>query len=538
MLVISSPGSEGSVPLAGARDPGLRLSELIAALSLATDLGMGQPMEHALRTCLLAVRLGERLGLPEAALTDVYYVALLRRVGCTSDAFELGRLFGDDLAAHARVFALDFARPLDLLVDLLRHAGAGRPLWERAQTAADAVVAGPSLPAGLFRASCEVAESLAAQLGFGQPILRALTQTFERWDGRGVPGKVRGEEIELAARVVHVAEDAEVASRLAGPDGAVAVVRRRAGASQDPTIAARFCHEAARLLAGLDEGSAWDAVLDAEPGHRPRLEAEALDAALRAAAHFADLKSPYTAGHSTGVAALAAAAARSTGLPEPDVVGLRRAALVHDLGRAGVPNGIWDKRALLSAAEWERVRLHPYFSERVLARSEPLARLGALAGLHHERLDGSGYHRGVPAALQSPAARILAAADAYHAMTEPRPHRPALAPEVAVDNLRREVRQGRLDGDAVDAVLRAAGHRVRRRREWPAGLSPREIEVLGLLARGLPNREIARRLGVAEPTVAAHVRHIYDKIGVSTRAAATLYAMRHDLLERAGSTEI
>jgi DNA-binding CsgD family transcriptional regulator len=196
-----------------------------------------------------------------------------------------------------------------------------------------------------------------------------------------------------------------------------------------------------------------------------------------------------------------------------------------------VRNGIWDKPGPLSDGEWERVRLHPYYTERVLARPQGLARLGALAGLHHERLDGSGYHRGAPAGALPPAARILAAADAYHAMTEPRPHRPPWAPDAAAEELRRLVRAGRLDGAAANAVLQAAGHRVRRRRAWPAGLSAREVEVLRLVARGRSNRDIARLLVVSEPTVAHHVQHIYAKIGATSRAGATLYAMQHALLD-------
>jgi len=252
-------------------------------------------------------------------------------------------------------------------------------------------------------------------------------------------------------------------------------------------------------------------------------------------ADFVDLQSPYMVGHSSGVAALAAAAAERCGLPESDVVETRRAAYLHDLGRVGISAGIWGKQGPLTEWEWERVRLHPYYTERILARSRPLARLGALGALHHERLDGSGYHRGLPAPMLPPVARILAAADAYHAMTETRPHRPALPGEAAAGELRNQVRLGRLDGEAVNAVLAAAGHRVRStRRQWAAGLSDREVEVLRLLARGLSNRQMAERLFISKQTVGHHIRHIYAKIGVSTRAAATFFAMQHNLLQDTG----
>jgi HD-GYP domain-containing protein (c-di-GMP phosphodiesterase class II) len=213
------------------------------------------------------------------------------------------------------------------------------------------------------------------------------------------------------------------------------------------------------------------------------------------------------------------------------VTSLRRAGLLHDIGRVGVSAGLWVKEGALSQREWEQIRLHVYYTDRVLARPEPLRRLAAIASQHHERMDGSGYHRALAGQALMPAVRILAAADAYHAMTEPRPHRPALPAEEAESELRREVRGGRLDGDAVHAVLAEAGHRVpRARRERPAGLSQREVEVLRLLARGLSNRDIAERLFVAPDTVKHHIRHIYDKTAISTRAGATMFAMENSLL--------
>jgi|DewCreStandDraft_5_1066085.scaffolds.fasta_scaffold00086_91 HD-GYP domain-containing protein (c-di-GMP phosphodiesterase class II) len=517
--------------MSDADETGLRVAEVIAALSLATDLGMGQPMEHMLRTCLLAVRLGSSMGLSDHALSELYYIALLRRIGCTSDAYELGVLFGDDLAAHARSFTLDFGRPLDVLADMLRYAGAGQPPWDRAGAIVAALAAGRRVPEALFRASCEVARSLAAHLGFGPRVQEALGQTFERCDGQGFPHRLRGEETALPARIVQVAEDAEVFHRLGGVGAVVAMARQRAGAGHDPAIAARLCQDTGQLFQDLEAASVWEAALAAEPRPHHLLSPARLDAALEAIAWFADLKSPFTTGHSTRVAELAARAAVRAGLSEADAILVRRAGLVHDLGRAGVPNRIWDKRGPLIPSEWELVRLHPYYTERALSRPAVLARLGALAGLHHERLDGSGYYRGVSASMLAPGARILAAADVYSAMTEPRPHRPALAPEVAARELRDEVRRGRLDGEAVNAVLQAAGHRVRRQRAWPAGLSGREVEVLRLVARGFSNRQIARRLVIAEPTVAHHIQHLYAKIGVSTRAAATLFALQHALLE-------
>jgi DNA-binding CsgD family transcriptional regulator len=205
--------------------------------------------------------------------------------------------------------------------------------------------------------------------------------------------------------------------------------------------------------------------------------------------------------------------------------------LVQDLGRLGVPNQIWDKPGPLSQAELERVRLHPYLSDRMLAFSPALAPLGAIAVLHHERLDGSGYPRGLAGDAISLSGRLLGAADAYHAMTQPRAHREALTPREAAAQLRVDVKAGRLDGQVVDAVLRAAGHRVRRQREWPAGLTAREVEVLRLVARGLSNKQIATALGITPKTASSHVEHIYRKIDAANRAQASIFAMRHGLMD-------
>jgi HD-GYP domain-containing protein (c-di-GMP phosphodiesterase class II) len=222
--------------------------------------------------------------------------------------------------------------------------------------------------------------------------------------------------------------------------------------------------------------------------------------------------------------------ARGWDCPEGEVCLLRRAGLVHGLGRLGVSNAIWDKRGPLGAGEWERVRLQPYLTERMLRQSQALSPIATIAVQHRERLDGSGYPRGLSGAGLSPPALILGAADAYQAMREPRPHRPARSAEDAAAELRADVKAGRLHPDAVEAVLGAAGHRVSRRREGPAGLTPREVEVLRLVARGLSNKEIAARLVISPKTVANHVEHIYTKIDASSRAAASLFAMQHGLL--------
>jgi DNA-binding CsgD family transcriptional regulator len=230
------------------------------------------------------------------------------------------------------------------------------------------------------------------------------------------------------------------------------------------------------------------------------------------------------------VADLAGDAGRRLGLSEGDVATLRRAGLVHGLGRLGISNAIWDKPTALGAGEWERVRLHPYLTERMLQQSRSLAPLGAIAVQLRERLDGSGYPRGLSGTAISQPARVLGAADAYQAMREPRPYRPPLPADLAASELRAEVRAGRLDAEAADAVLAAAGHRIPGRRSGAAGLTPREVEVLRLLARGFTNKQIAAQLVISPKTVGNHAEHIYAKIGATNRAGAGLFAMQHGLL--------
>ncbi len=487
-------------------------------------------MERSLRRCLLAVGLGAAAGLDEDQLRTTYYASLLQYIGCTTEAHEIAAIWGDEIAAGAWFAEIAAAESAEAIAAILRFHGAGEPLLRRARMLATAL-ARMSGQSRIQEAHCEVGERLAERLGLGADVQHALTQVYERWDGKGVPKRLKGDAVVLPVRIVRLAQDAEIFHRSSGVDGAIAAARKRAGAAHDPWLVGVFCQEAQGLFDGLREDPSWEAAIAAEPGTRRRLTDGELDVALRALADFADLKSPYLAGHSRGVAALASEAARRCRLTDGEVLTVHRAGLLHDLGRVGVSAGIWGKIGTLTEGEWERVRLHPYYTERILARAPGLAALGALASLHHERLDGSGYHKGAPATAQPLAARLIAAADVYQALTEPRPHRAALDAGAAAREIRAQTVRGLLDPEAVDAVLAAAGHRVAtRRRTWPAGLSAREVEVLRLVARGQSDRQMAAALSLSPRTVHHHVQHIYDKVGVATRAGATLFAMQHGLL--------
>lgn len=509
--------------------PPLRLAELMASLSLAIDLGTGQPLEWVIRCALLGVRLAEALGLSEAERREAYYLSLLRHIGCTANAHQDAEAFGDELLV-AEGMTLDTNDMAAMLGFVFRNAGKTKPLPQRLRHIARLLSGGPAAAEANHLAHCEVASRLAAGLGFDQATQQALGQVYARWDGKGTPRQLAGEAIALPVRVIQVAQEAATFFQLGGLDLARQVIHKRAGRQFDPGVADLFGRQASELCAGLEATSAWEALLAAEPGAPLRLAGAQLDSAACAVADFTDLKSPFTLGHSRHVAALAEAAAHRARRPASDVADLRRAALLHDIGRVGVSAAIWGKPGPLGDAEWERVRLHPYYTERIFTRAAALAPLGVLGAQHHERLDGTGYHRRLPGTALAPLSRLLAAADAYAAMTELRPHRPALADEPAADELRRAARAGQYDPQAVDEVLSAAGHAVEPRPSKATTLSEREIEVLRLLARGLTNKQMAAHLVIAEKTVGHHIQHIYDKIGASTRAAATLYAVQHDLL--------
>jgi len=525
-------------PAAGTRRPNLverpiRTAEVVGALSIATDLGTGQPLEHALRTAVLAVRLGELAGASAQELADTYYVALLHASGCTSNGHEATQLYGDDIDHRAAFYLIDTTNREEVLAFYKAHVGAGRSPEVRAKLIEDAIANAGPRARDAFSMMCEVAQRFAAWLGLGADVQSALEYVFARWDGRGVPD-IAGDAIPLPMRLLHVARDVSLFLSAAGADEARAVVERRRGAAYDPRLAELATRNFGDLLAELDDTRMWAQAIDSEPTPLQWVAGDRIDTAFVAVAAISGLKSPWLREHSTTVADLAEAAAWRLGLTADSVTLLRRAALAHDLGRVGVSNAIWEKPGPLGFGEWERVRLHPHFTERALAQSPALAPIGLLAGSAHERLDGSGYHRGTRGPGLDQAARVLAAADCYSAMREPRPYRPALDAGAAEAELLGEAEDGRLDQDAVEAVLSAGGHRLRERpRELPAGLTERELEVLLVLVHGGSNKAIADDLGISAKTVGHHIQHVYEKVGVRSRAAATMWAFEHDLVQAA-----
>jgi HD-GYP domain-containing protein (c-di-GMP phosphodiesterase class II)/DNA-binding CsgD family transcriptional regulator len=514
----------------------LRLSEFVATLALAQDNAFGQPLESQLRSCLLANSICEAAGFDDDLRETAYWVALLRYVGCTGHAHEVATVFGDEIAIRAQTLVHDAANPTEVMRDVMAYATAGRSPDEQ-----DAIVkliqeTAREWAVYNFSSGCEVADMLVQRLDFGPDVREALRFTFERWNGNGYPAHAQGEEIPLAMRVVHLSHDMEAIGRLFSPDHAVDAARDRRDRTYDPALADLFVEQGRGWLEQLAETEPWDAVLALEPEPHRTLSGQELDDALTVAADFIDLKSPYMGGHSRRCAELAADAARVLGLAEETVTTVRRAALVHDFGTTVVSNSILDKPGPLTRTEFDRVELHPMLTEQMLRRSPALSVLNPVASGHHEKCDGSGYHKRVQADADDLGACVLAATEIYVGLTTERADRLAFSAPDAAAELRQLESQGVLEPRASRAVLVAAGHGEPpapsgKRQQHPGGLTRREVDVLRLAARGLTTRQIADRLYISPKTADHHIQHIYGKIGASTRAAAALWAMQHSVVQ-------
>jgi HD-GYP domain-containing protein (c-di-GMP phosphodiesterase class II) len=510
----------------------LRLADLLAGLSIVADLGFGLPQESAMRACIVGTGLARAKGLSEAEVADTFYATLLLHIGCSTFAHETSTLFGDERELLARIARTNVADPREIARKVVPTAVRGKGPLGAARTAGYLMFRGASFGRRFDTASCEASSALARRIGLGEGVQRALYDIPEWWQGGNAPRGIKGEEIAVEARIAYVAADAIAYHDLYGDDAVVEALRRKAGGILDPALVETFAAHSDDLLAEARTGDPRERMLAVEP--EPVLERDEADLPAVAAAFgdLSDVKTPFTHGHSAEVARLATQAGERLRLEGATLRRLELAARLHDLGRASVANSIWEKPGRLTGAEWEQVRMHAYHSERILATSRALEPLAAIAGTHHERLDGSGYHRSARARELSAAARVLAAADAFQAMTQERAHRPALSPEQAAEELAADARGGRLDPDAVGAVLDVAGQRRGRRADLrPGGLSDREIEVVRLVAQGLSNPEIARRLVISRRTAEHHVQNVYAKLGVASRPAVALFALEHDLLE-------
>lgn len=523
----------------GPSAPTIRTSDVLGALSLASDLAVGLPAEHGLRSCLIAMRLAERLALPVRERITVYYTSLLMDAGCTAWTSQIAqRMLTDEIVARRElVFHTDTRNPLVAFGWMWHFIAPDAPLAKRALRLMNFATRGSEVVREGFQNTCDVARDLAARLGMPEDVQLALLSVFEQWDGGGFPRGLQGQSIPLVCRVVYLSAFFEVFHASGGRAAAVELVRRGRGRDFDPEAVDA-------LLALADESGLWEAletgdgywptVMGLEPENRLCwISEEQLTDATVALADFADMKSAFSLGHSRRVAITAEGMARRMELPEA-IVDVRRAALTHDLGLVAVPSFVLDKPpGKRSRSEWEQLRLHPYHGERILSNVPALRRVAELVGAHHERVDGEGFPRGLTGRQIPVAAQVIAVSDRFDELTHDASDRTALSTEEALNVMEREL-GGAFSYAVFEPLGQELGYRQRApaavRREWPRGLTDREVEVLQLAARGLSRRETAKRLHVSESTVGTHLEHVYQKIGVSSRAAATLFAVEHELL--------
>ena len=510
------------------------MSALLGALSLSTDAANGVRPQTALRTAVIAAAIAQTMGLDLATAHAAYWAAMLRYLGCTSFAHETAALAaGDDLALLGALQTVDGARASSVLGRAL-HATQGRPLFDRA-TALTRLVARPDAGRSLATAHCAQADSLASLLGATAGVREALSDLYERYDGLGNPSRKRGDALSLAVRIVHVASWAEAHANAGGVAHAVTMVDAMRGRALDPSVCDALISCAPVVFASI-ERRVYERAIEIEPEPRWQCDPSQRESVFLAFARYADLKSPFTLAHSTAVASLVDRACAAMGTSEDERVRARHAALVHDVGRVAVSNGVWDSREPLGALEWEQIRSHASHTHRVLSLFEHTRALADIAASAHERTDESGY----PAqrAPTTVASRLLAACDVAVALGEARAHRPAMSAAARRAHLHEESKRGALDRASVDCVLALLDGRPVAPSSAPSPLSEREIAVLALLARGSSNKEIAAELGISPKTVQHHVAHVYEKTGVRSRAAAALYAVERGWAgARAGSEQ-
>jgi len=486
---------------------GIPLVEILAAIAAAGDLTMGQPAGHSLRGALLAREFSCASGASPAAEAAAVQTCLLRWSGCSASAPDAWELLGDDIGGRAALLT--------------------EPAFSSVMSAAARRRFAP-----MSVAHCDVAQRIAAQVGTHVDVVPALDDLFERWDGTGIPHGDSADGIAVAARVAVLAGDVEALVRVHGTEAALGVVADRSGLTYDPALVAVARDAVTRWLALLEDDDAYDLLHDAAAGW-PHVAPSRTTDVLHVLGDFADLKVPSLAGHTDATTTLAVGVAP---LLDVDVTVARHAALVHDLGRAGVSNAVWERQRPLRGSDRESVELHSYYTYRCVHRLTGFEEVASIAALHHERLDGRGYHRQLPGSSQPPAARLLAVADRAAAMSAGRPHRPALHLDAIAATLRSEAAEGIVDAQCVAAVLQVLGA-PSAAVVWPAELTPREVDVLRLLARGMTNRAAARRLRIAEKTVGRHAESLYGKLGVNNRAALTYEALRRNLLSPLGEPQ-
>ena len=480
------------------------LLDVIRSLSFVGDLAMGQPTDHSPRAAWIAGQLARAVGADEATCTEATTVALLRWSGCTANAPEFAQLFGDDVSGRKALLAI-------------QSSGSGFRSGTRRRGSAFH---------SLSSIHCEVSGDIAAQLGLDEATQHALRHLFESYDGSGAPDGLLGEQIPASVSMAALAGDLDIFNRLYGLEQASKLIGQRADVLYPPGLAKPVIANASRWLAALEGDPTLSGPCSLDAAFSGRTTS------LEILAHVIDLKLPWMTGYSLRVAQLARDAAHQLGLDASRQQKVYRAALIHGMGRAAVPNMIWDTPGKLAASAWERVRLVPYWTGRAARQIGSLSGEAEVASYTYERPDGSGYYREARSGGIPLEGRILAAAAALAALRTARPWRDAFAEDAAASMLTTEAEAGRYDVDVV-RVLLSEPQRIRPRTSavpTTSLLTERERDVLRWISLGASNKVVAQKLSLSPSTVRTHVENAFRKLECSTRAAATLKATQLGLL--------
>ncbi len=450
-MLVRAMGADWSTDPPASSGIELRLSEVLSALSHALDITEGQPRGHAERSCLIGMRLAEAMGFDEATSSSAFYALLLKDAGCSSNAARVSALFGaDDATVKSTRRLTDTSSTAEALGHLLRNAAPGRSPVQRARHVGAVLRSGREGARSLVALRCERGADVVRGIGLGDVAAQAIMDGDEHWDGGGYPRGVSGDAISPVGRVICLAQTAEVYWQHGGPAAACEIARRRRGTWFDPALV--------DALVALEHDEAFwttlriPSVSAVEPADRVVVaDDDRLDRVARAFARVVDAKSPYTARHSAGVAEIAVSLATLLAIDPGAMATVRRAALLHDIGKLGVSNQILDKRDGLTDQEWAVMRSHPRWSLEILTRVPAFGQLARIAAAHHERLDGSGYFAGLTGRQLDPASRILAVADVAEALSANRPYRPALGPDEVLSIMGRDAGRS-LDGEAFAAL--------------------------------------------------------------------------------------
>jgi putative nucleotidyltransferase with HDIG domain len=436
-------------------DQTILLSDVVSALSLALDLTEGQPMGHSIRSCMLATRIGTQLGLDQQQLTDLYYASLLKDSGCSANSARMHQILGsDDLQGKREVKLQDWTKISRAGLNYaIRNVSPHAPAWRRIAKIVQVGLAQKRNNLELISARCERGAEIARRIGFNEATSQAIQALDEHWNGGGYPAGLTGQQIPILSRIMNASQTLEVFAAAGGPSEALRVLRERRCTWFDPEVvdAAANLEGDQELWQSIQASGARESILTLEPGGCLPASEERIDSLCEAFAGIVDAKSPFTFQHSIGVTEVAVGLAREMGLGAPKVTMIRRAALLHDIGKLGVSNSILDKPGKLTPGEWEMMKIHPVYTRKILAIITGFEEIAGVAAAHHERLDGSGYPDGMTGKELTLAARIIAVADVFQALTEKRPYRDAMPADLVLGMMATDV-PAKLDADCFRAL--------------------------------------------------------------------------------------